>query len=95
MEEESKNRPNCLKKYRKARGLKQKDAARILGVKSASMLSRWENGSCMPNAMNLFRLAALYRTIVDSLFIDQLREIKMDIYKREEKIKRYAARTGN
>ena len=95
MEEESKNRPNCLKKYRKARGLKQKDAARILGVKSASMLSRWENGSCMPNAMNLFRLAALYRTIVDSLFIDQLREIKMDIYKREEKIKRYAERTGD
>jgi len=79
----------------KGKGLKQKDVAKILGIKSASMVSRWENGSRMPNARNLFRLAALYRTMVDFLFVDQLREIKKDIYKREEKITNYAKRPGN
>ena len=94
MEERSKNIPNCLKKYRKARGLKQQDVARILGIKSASMISRWEKGVCMPSAINLFKLAALYRVMVDPLFVDQLRKIKMDIYKKEEKITNHAKRTG-
>ena len=62
--------PNCLRRYRKARGLKQKDVAEILGIKSASMISRWENGLCLPSTMNLFRLASLYRRMTDALFID-------------------------
>lgn len=94
MEEQSKNIPNCLKKYRKARGLKQKDVARILSIKSASIISRWENGACKPSAINLFKLAALYRTMVDALFIDQLREIKKKILKREEKLINHAKRPG-
>jgi transcriptional regulator with XRE-family HTH domain len=78
--------PNCLRRYRKARGLKQKDVAEILGVKSASMISRWENGLCLPSAMNLFRLASLYRRMTDALFIDLLREMREDFRKREERI---------
>ena len=78
--------PNCLRKYRKARGLKQKDVARILGIKSASMVSRWEKGLCMPSTFNLFRLATLYRTMADALFVDVLRALRDDVYKREEKV---------
>jgi transcriptional regulator with XRE-family HTH domain len=74
---------NQLRKYRKARGLKQREAARILGFADASSLSRWEQGVCLPSVMNLFRLAALYRTLVDSLYIDTLRTIREEVRKRE------------
>ena len=78
--------PNCLRRYRRARGLKQKEVARILGLKSASMISRWEKGVCIPSTLNLFKLATLYRTMVDALFIDMLRALRNDIHKREEKV---------
>jgi transcriptional regulator with XRE-family HTH domain len=70
---------NQLRKYRKARGLRQSDAARILGLADASSISRWERGVCLPSVVNLFRLAALYGTLVDALFIDVLRTIRDEI----------------
>ena len=77
--------PNCLRKYRKARGLKQKEVAEILGLKNASLISRWEKGISLPNSINLFKLAALYRTLVDALFIDLLRFLKQELIKKEKK----------
>jgi transcriptional regulator with XRE-family HTH domain len=77
---------NCLRKYRKARGLKQKDVAKILGLKSTSMISRWENGISLPSTQNLLKLAVLYRTIVDALFIDLIREFKEKTLKKEQEI---------
>lgn len=78
--------PNQLRKYRKARGLKQRDAARILGFADSSRISRWERGLCLPTAVNLFKLAAVYRTLVDALYIDVLRDVREDIRKREREI---------
>jgi len=78
--------PNCLRKYRKARGLKQKEVAKIMGLKSSSIISRWEKGNCMPSSFNIFKLALIYRTIVDALFIDQLRALKVSLHKREEEL---------
>lgn len=80
-----KNRPiaNQLRKYRKARGLKQREAAHMLGLADASSLSRWERGVCLPSVMNLFRLAALYRTLVDALYIDTLRTIREEVQRKE------------
>jgi len=78
--------PNCLKKYRKVRGFQQKDVARVLGVKSSSMISRWEKGICLPNTKNLFKLAVLYRTMADSLFIDLIREMRSEIQRRERRV---------
>jgi transcriptional regulator with XRE-family HTH domain len=77
---------NQLRKYRKARGLKQRDAARILGFADASSISRWERGVCLPSVINMFRLAALYRTLVDALYIDALRTIRDDIRRRESEM---------
>jgi transcriptional regulator with XRE-family HTH domain len=84
-----KNTPilNRLRKYRKARGFKQRDAARILGFADASSLSRWERGVCLPSVMNMFRLAALYRTLVDALYIDALRSIREEIRRREAEVR--------
>jgi len=78
--------PNSLKKYRKAAGLKQKDVAEILGLKSTSIISRWEKGVCLPKLLNIFRLALLYRTMVDALFIDLRRALINELRKREEKV---------
>jgi transcriptional regulator with XRE-family HTH domain len=75
--------PNQLRKYRKARGLSQRAAARILGFADASCISRWENGDCLPSPLNLFRLAALYRTLVDGLYIEVLRAVREEIRGRE------------
>ena len=70
---------NQLRKYRRACGLSQREVARILGFTNASSLSRWERGVCLPSVMNLFRLSALYRTLVDALYIDTLRAIREDV----------------
>jgi transcriptional regulator with XRE-family HTH domain len=77
---------NHLRRYRKARGLSQRQAARILGYANSSRLSKWEHGSCLPNSRNLFRLAAAYRTLVDALYIDVLRDIREEVRGREAKI---------
>jgi transcriptional regulator with XRE-family HTH domain len=77
---------NCLRKYRKGRGLKQAEVAAILGLKSTSMISRWEKGVCLPDTVNALKLAILYRTMVDGLFIDHVRQLRYDLYKREAMI---------
>ena len=70
------------------RGLKQKDVAKILGLKNTGMISRWEKGICFPNPKHLFRLAVLYRTMVDALFIDLIRVLRKDLLKKEESLQR-------
>ena len=75
---------NQLRKYRKARGLRQCDAARILGFSDGSRISRWERGTCLPTAINMFKLAALYRCLVNALYIDMLRQIREEVKRREE-----------
>lgn len=81
-----KNIPNCLRKYRKARSLKQNEVAVMLGLKSTSVISRWENGACLPETLNVFKLSVIYRTMTDALYIDLMRQLKEDIRKKEENI---------
>lgn len=77
---------NYLRKYRRSRGLLQKEVAEILGLKSASAISRWEKGLCLPSTKNLFKLASLYRTMVEALYMDQLRTLRFELQKTEAKI---------
>jgi transcriptional regulator with XRE-family HTH domain len=79
---------NQLRKYRKARGLKQCEAARILGFADSSLISKWERGVRLPSATQIFRLAALYRVLVDALFIDVLRTIRDEIQSLEAEVLR-------
>lgn len=80
--------PNSLRRYRRIRGLKQKEVAKILGLQSASIISRWEKGQSMPNTLNAFKLALIYRTMVDALFIDLSRSLKDELYRKEESLKK-------
>ena len=79
-----KNIPNSLRKFRRVRGLKQKEVARIMGVRSASMISRWEQGIALPNTENAFKLAAIYRTMVDALYMDYILQLRGEILRKEE-----------
>jgi transcriptional regulator with XRE-family HTH domain len=46
------------------------DVARLLGVKSASMISRWEQGLVIPDTNSLFDLSLIYCVPSDALFSD-------------------------
>lgn len=76
--------PNRLKRYRKSRGLSQKDVAQILGLKNSSMISRWEKGLALPSMLNAFKLALLYRIWTDNLYMDLLDALKGEIQMRED-----------
>ena len=86
--------PNLLRKYRKARGLTQKDVARILGM-HRDRVSRWEQGLCLPTLSNAFRLAAVYRVLMDALFDDLSRVIRKDVFSREKNDQALSAATNN
>lgn len=77
--------PNTLRKYRRSMGLKQQDVAKLLGIKSSSRISRWEKGEGTPNLVNAMKLAILYRSMVDSLFIDLLHSLREEMRETQEK----------
>ena len=85
---ELKKIPNNLRRYRKALGLKQKDVAEILNLKSAGMISRWEKGVCLPSLINAIKLSGSYCVLVDALFFPLIRLIKRKIMEREEYLRR-------
>jgi transcriptional regulator with XRE-family HTH domain len=85
---EQKKIPNNLRRYRKAVGLKQKEVAEILDLRSAGMISRWEKGVCLPSLMNVIRLAGIYCVLIDALFFPLVRMIKRKIMEREECLRR-------
>lgn len=81
------NIPNCLKRYRKRRRLKQMDVAQILGVKNASMISRWEKGLAIPKTETLLKLALIYRISSDALYSDFRLTLGEEIRKKEAALK--------
>ena len=82
--------PNLLRKYRKVRGLRQNDVARLLGL-SRSRISRWEKGACIPTLVNAVRLALLYRVTVDALFDDLVHVLREEVHGREKNLSGDAA----
>lgn len=79
---------NYLRMYRKARGLKQTDVAKLMDLVDASRISKWECDECLPSTENLFQLAAICHTMVDALFIDTVRAVREQIRQRENAIHR-------
>lgn len=75
----SKRPPNNLRRYRKQAGLQQNQVAEMLGLKSTSLISRWENGFSYPDLINAFRLALAYGITVDALYLDLRESIEEDM----------------
>jgi transcriptional regulator with XRE-family HTH domain len=78
--------PNSLRKYRKTSGYTQKQVAEVLGVRNSAMISRWENGSRLPSYLNVLRLAALYSTITDALYLDLSRTVREEMGERRSRL---------
>lgn len=70
--------PNNLRQYRLKAGLRQLDVARLLGKDFTDRLSRWENGLAMPNIVNLFRLAEIYKVHPEQLYLDLRQSINQE-----------------
>lgn len=87
MEEEQRPIPNRLKLYRIRYGYSQHDVANLLGLQTTSQISQWENGFIMPNAINLFKLSMLYRTIPNELYYEYLFEIRDELLSHEPPLK--------
>jgi transcriptional regulator with XRE-family HTH domain len=74
---------NNLRQYRIKAGLRQLDAARLLGRDFTDRLSRWENGLAIPNITNLFRLAEIYIVPPEALYQDLRRSDSQDNFQSE------------
>lgn len=77
---------HSLRRYRRARGLQQKEVAEILGLKDSSMISRWEKGFSLPSTLNIIKLALVYRTMIDALFLDVMRSMLEDLREKERRV---------
>ena len=76
---ELKKIPNCLPKYRRQKGLTQKEVAKILGFKTGSIISKWERGFSFPSTPSLLKLSALYGRQAEALFVDLYQKIKEEV----------------
>lgn len=65
--------------YRRINGYSQKDVARILGHGSTSIISRWEKGISIPNLFSLVKLSILYKTLIDQLYFDIVRDLRLEM----------------
>ena len=63
------NLPEKIIKHRKANGWSQEDFAEKLNV-SRQAISRWENGTALPDAQNILQISKLFRVTTDYLLND-------------------------
>ncbi len=77
MKKKTKRYKNSLRKHRLLMGYKQNEVAKLLGLKSASRISKWEKGLAMPSVENLIKLSALYATLMNELYLESYREFKL------------------
>jgi transcriptional regulator with XRE-family HTH domain len=81
MEQVPRYSPYELQKARLHAGLTLDDVKDALGLKSKGRISEWENGLRYPGIKNLYKLAALYKTLEAQLFYDLRQEAVRDIEK--------------
>jgi transcriptional regulator with XRE-family HTH domain len=74
---------NNLRSHRIQAGLRQLDVAWALGLESPDRISRWENGTAVPHLVNLFKLAALYKTQPEKLYADLFANLEQNLYLRD------------
>ena len=65
-------------------GFTQKDVARLLGHRDASMVSHYEHNRALPPLLVALSLEIIYRTPVAFLFPAMYNELKRQIRQQEE-----------
>ena len=61
--------PDKIIKHRKANGWSQEDFAEKLNL-SRQAISRWENGTALPDAQNILQISKLFHVTTDYLLND-------------------------
>ncbi len=79
-----KEKQNDLVLYRKRMGFTQKQVARLLGQRDATMISHYEHGRALPPLAMALSLEIIYRTPVAFLFPTLYDELRRQIRKQEE-----------
>lgn len=64
-------------------GFQQKDVAEKLGLTDTAMISRWEQGVSMPSGENLLKLSILYKTLVNELYSELIKEYQQELYNQD------------
>jgi DNA-binding XRE family transcriptional regulator len=75
----SKRQPNNLSQYRSRMRLSQRQAAVLLGHKTAATLSQLEAGRYLPSLKTALRLSAIYRIPVEFLFALLYTELRNEV----------------
>jgi hypothetical protein len=78
--------PNRLQKLRMHFGYSLKEVAFIIGIRNPYDISQWEQGITLPNATNMLKLSALYRTSCNELYYDLLNRFKQEITMKEHRL---------
>lgn len=60
--------PSKLKEFRVNQGLTQEAVAEQVGLASTEQLSKWEEGTLLPNIESLFKLASVLNTYPHELY---------------------------
>lgn len=74
-----------LRNKRKLFGLSQREAARLLGV-TPTQLMEWESGRRMPTVKNLFKMGALYKSLIEDIYYEERQEAISEIEKNRRSI---------
>jgi transcriptional regulator with XRE-family HTH domain len=77
---------NSLFVYRKRMGFSQKHVARLLGLRSTSMLARYERGRSIPPLPRALSLGVILRVPVEFLFPTLYDSLRDGIRKQEERL---------
>ena len=75
--------PNRLWLHRKRMGYTQKEVAKQLGLRSTSIISRWEKGEALPSCINLLKLSLLYKTLVNDFYRDLSKDLAKELFPKE------------
>lgn len=79
MEQKPRYSPYELREARLQAGLTLDEARQALKLKSKGRISEWENGLRYPGIKNLYKLAALYKTLEAQLFYELRQEAVKEI----------------
>ena len=86
MEQKGRKFPNSLKKYRKIYGYSQQQVAQLIGHKSKTKISNYENGIVVPSLKIMMKLSLIFRTLPQELFPHMFQKMRKEISKAEIKL---------
>lgn len=79
------NQANQIRSYRKKRGLRLRDVAKMIGQSSPAHISHWEKGRKLPSLPNALKLSAAIKCPVEVLFFDLFDQLRNDNYENKKK----------